>query len=536
MPIDEGVNVDLQFLILEVTKQARASLSCLEKPTPGKINKIKEREEYIDNLKNTLENKSYYNIHHLDNSERQMYYFKALINIGANLERISDYFEKIASQLQELKNTAHLQSFEFRKYFQLFYRSLDSIYPALMHHDIGLAQKICDSEESIDVLYDESYGKIREYLSSRSNINDTLIALFISRYLALVGDSLLNIGESILNIHLGEKIGIRQFRNLSKALVEQDIDLGSEHVEFKSIMNTRSGCKVAKIIDHEPDSPDKIIFYKEGLKKKIDEEVTGLKRWKKIQAFKVPGVLWHDSRKKHSTILLEYIEGSDLLDILINDRRRIDDSLNLLSDSLYRLWEETHRSKPVKSNHISQLMHRQDDILSVHTKLFKYESDMEELLKDAKKLESNLKSPFSVLIHGDFNVDNIIFKKDEDQIYFVDVHRSAYGDYVQDISVFMVSCFRIPLFSVNIRNRLNETNLRIFESANNYAATMKDDTFQARLALGLFRSLITSTRFLFDEGFTLDLFLRGTRILKDLLEYKDKPQDFILSHEHFLYQ
>ena len=30
MPIDEGVNVDLQFLILEVKKQARASLSVIE--------------------------------------------------------------------------------------------------------------------------------------------------------------------------------------------------------------------------------------------------------------------------------------------------------------------------------------------------------------------------------------------------------------------------------------------------------------------------------------------------------------------------
>ena len=42
MPIDEGVNVDLQFLIIEVKKQARASLSYLEKPTRGKLKKIKE--------------------------------------------------------------------------------------------------------------------------------------------------------------------------------------------------------------------------------------------------------------------------------------------------------------------------------------------------------------------------------------------------------------------------------------------------------------------------------------------------------------
>jgi hypothetical protein len=48
MPIDEGVNIDLQFLILEVKKQARASLAMLEKPTGTKLAKIKTREDYVD--------------------------------------------------------------------------------------------------------------------------------------------------------------------------------------------------------------------------------------------------------------------------------------------------------------------------------------------------------------------------------------------------------------------------------------------------------------------------------------------------------
>ncbi len=56
MPIDEGVNTDLQFLVLEVKKQARASQSMVEKPTEKKLAKIKVREDYVENLKNTLEN------------------------------------------------------------------------------------------------------------------------------------------------------------------------------------------------------------------------------------------------------------------------------------------------------------------------------------------------------------------------------------------------------------------------------------------------------------------------------------------------
>ena len=54
MPIDEGLNIDLRFLILEVKKQARASASVVDKPSPAKIKKINVREHFIDNLKDTL--------------------------------------------------------------------------------------------------------------------------------------------------------------------------------------------------------------------------------------------------------------------------------------------------------------------------------------------------------------------------------------------------------------------------------------------------------------------------------------------------
>ncbi len=91
MPIDEGVNVDLQFLILEVKKQARASLSYVQNPTRQKLSKIRNREDYVDNLKKTLENKSYFNIHK-ENEKRQVNYFRALITIASNLERCADSF------------------------------------------------------------------------------------------------------------------------------------------------------------------------------------------------------------------------------------------------------------------------------------------------------------------------------------------------------------------------------------------------------------------------------------------------------------
>lgn len=534
MPLDEGVNVDLQFLILEVKKQARASLSVIERPTDRKIEKIQSREDYVDNLKNTLVNKSYFNIHQVVTEDRQVNYFKALITIATNLERCADFFASITEQMTYVKDPASFADFDLRRYYQAIYRALDLIYPALTQHNLDLAQKICDFEKDLDDYYEESFHRVRTNLKRNRRVDDMLTLLFITRYLERVGDSFLNIGEAILDIHVGEKMGIRQFRNLRKGLDAQNIDISSDDVTFKPIMNTRSGSRVAKIVAGG-ESPA-TVFYKEGAKEKIEEEIAGLELWQSRFPGMTPRILWHSSRRDHTTLLLEYLDGDDLLEILLRKRSRLDDALTLLMDTLVQVWEGARRNKAVKSDYIRQLNNRKSDIVSVHGNLFSQDEELEPMLEKAKKLESSLRAPFSTLIHGDFNVDNIIFKLDEGRLYYVDVHRSGYGDYVQDVSVFLVSNFRIPIFSRDIRQRLNEANLRMYETARAFAERHGDDTFDARLALGLFRSLVTSTRFLFDKSFSADLFDRAILILRELLASREHPRQFVLAKDHFMYE
>lgn len=534
MPIDEGVNVDLQFLVLEVKKQARASLSVIDRPTARKIEQIRSREDYVGNLKNTLENKSYFNIHRLVEEERQLNYYKALIAIASSLQRCSDFFANIADQMRYVKDRDRFDEFNLRRYYRIINRALDMIYPALTQNDLDLAQKICDFEQEIDDLYVESFRQIRTNLRKRRSVDDMLTLLFIFRYLERVGDNFLNIGEAILNIHVGEKMGIRQFRNLRTALDAQQIDIRSRFVEFKPIMNTRSGSRVAKIVDLAPEKP-RTVFYKEGSKEKIDEEVEGLKLWHDSYPDLAPEILWHSSRKDHATLLLEYIEGHDLLEILIRQRGQMEAALDLLTTRLIEVWTGSKRPKPVRSDYMGELMDRKADIQSVHQQLFAQDNDLEALMVEARALERDLKAPFSTLVHGDFNVDNIIFQPDAGRLYFVDVHRSGFGDYVQDVSVFLVSNFRVPIFSKDIRQRLNDANLRMYDCASGFARSQHDATFEARLALGLFRSLITSTRFLVDKNFSADLFQHATLILRELLAKKDDPAGFRLAPEYFLY-
>ncbi len=532
MPIDEGINTDLRFLILEVKKQARASLAAIERPSAKKIEKILIRENYVDNLKNTLENKSYFNIHRQE--ERQMNYFRAVITISSNLERCADFFASIAEQMQYVEDPASFDDFPLKRYYRVIYRAIDAIYPALTEHNLDLTQKICDYEEVLDDYYKESHQQIKKKLQRKQNVNDMLVLLDIVRYLERTGDSLLNIGEAIFDIHVGEKMGIVQFKNLRKGLESQNVDLGVDTIDFSPIMNTRSGCRVAKItIPGRPETPP--MFYKEGLKEKVKEDIAGLRFWQETFPGKTPKILWDSTRKEHTTLLLEYIDGEDLMAIMLRPRADLDRALDLLGKNTARIWQKAKREKGQKPDFVSQLSRRKGDVESVHSALFDLEH-LDDMLARARKIERGLKVPFTTMIHGDFNADNILLRLDEGKVYYVDVHRSRFGDYVQDVSVFLVSNIRIPIFSPDVRARLNAANSKMYAVGSSFAARQKDPYFDARLALGLFRSLITSTRFIFDKGFSMALYDRAELVLDTLELHGPDLKKFKLNEELFLYE
>jgi aminoglycoside phosphotransferase (APT) family kinase protein len=139
------------------------------------------------------------------------------------------------------------------------------------------------------------------------------------------------------------------------------------------------------------------------------------------------------------------------------------------------------------------------------------------LLKRAHHLEAGIRAPFSVYIHGDFNVDNIIYDPLEKKINFIDLHRSRYMDYVQDVSVFMVSNYRLQIFDAPLRRRIMVVTQDFYRFAAAFARKSGDRTFELRLALGLARSFATSTRFILDKSLARAMFLRARYLLELVL-------------------
>jgi hypothetical protein len=117
----------------------------------------------------------------------------------------------------------------------------------------------------------------------------------------------------------------------------------------------------------------------------------------------------------------------------------------------------------------------------------------------------------------------------EKRIYFIDLHRACYFDYVQDLSVLMVSIYRLQVLSGVTRKQMMESAKAVYRFGRRFASRQQDATFEVRLAAGLARSFATSTRFFFDKKLASRMHLRARYLLERLAKLTpEQAQTFTL--------
>ncbi|MGB5441698.1 MAG: phosphotransferase, partial [Gammaproteobacteria bacterium] len=262
----------------------------------------------------------------------------------------------------------------------------------------------------------------------------------------------------------------------------------------------------------------------------------GLVSWQEIFPGLVPRILSYRKRGQSASLLIEHLAGLTFEQILLHEPARLlRETQKQLHRTLGKVWRETHTDTPVCAAYMRQLSKRLEDVYSIHPEFRQPDSricgksvaSFGALLKQANRLEAGIRAPFSVYIHGDFNVDNIIYDPLDRKINFIDLHRSRYMDYVQDVSVFMVSNYRLQVFDAPLRRRIMMLTREFYRFAADFADKSGDKTFELRLALGLARSFATSTRFILDKSLSRAMFLRARYLLERLLAADlKKPASF----------
>ncbi|MCB2225036.1 MAG: phosphotransferase [Desulfarculaceae bacterium] len=524
---------NFRFMVSAVTSQVEQTLKFLQAPSHRGMDKIASGDDYIDTLKSLIEEKTFTLLMTPQGmSKQQVALLRSMNTITSNLERMADFAVNIPRQMNHLSVASFVGGFGFEEMFQEVLSGLSHIVRAVERHDASLAFRICQCEFNLDNLHQERFARVLSELRDGGEPGDLVTALFISNYLERMGDSLLNIGEAILFSVMGEKMKIHQYRALTDGLGASGEKPPISQVEFESIWGTRSGCRIG--VTRKPsEEAARPVLFKHGNLAKLSSEKENTERWDKI----IPGLppkIWEfqPDGEGNASVLMEYLTGCTLQDMVLNAQEEdLGNALFLLEETLGHAWSVTRKPEPVSADFVGQLRRRQDAVFRMHPELDTGQLGIGDLplhsfgsrLGMLEEATEGLIAPFSVLIHGDLNLNNIIYSGDQERIHFIDLHRSRETDYAQDVSVFLVSNFRLPVFQREMRARVEAAIEAFLRFARKFAQLTGDETFQARLTLGLARSLFSSTRFEMNRRFARDMFLRSVYLMEKLLQHQGQP-------------
>lgn len=533
MRIPKSIQDNLHFLIGEVASQVTSLQSYFENPSPSVAKRILDRSGYAYNLKMRIHDSCLSQIGCHKGGDNDTLFLRGLESTATDLERITELCRECVHQMGHLKKRRFLSKDSYVSQLKRIVVGIELIERAIYDNETELALKIGRIEQKIDLAYNKLLKRYTRELKRKKETEDLVSALFVAHSVEQMGDALLKISESIISTNLGQPVNTDRYQSMRES-VEQFSNKDISDLVIKPIAETRSGSGISGIRNPKKKKGAYVAIFKDGKKEKLKEEREGVESWHEIFPGLAPKILSYNKRGQSASLLIEHLPGLTFEQILLHEPQKLlDKTLKQLGKTLESIWRETRTKKPVSAHYIQQLVKRLDEVYTIHPEFRQSDSNIcglkvlsfDSLLKQAEAYEKKLEAPFSVYIHGDFNVDNIIYDAVEKHINFIDLHRSRYMDYVQDISVFMVSNYRLQVLDRPLRRRIMEVAQEFHRFASAYANKRGDETFELRLALGLARSFATSTRFILDKSLARTMFLRARYLIEQVIATDPKKAD-----------
>lgn len=515
-----GLEENFRFMIMEVRRHVVRTQGLLERPE-SVYEPVVSRDEYVDNLRTVIHAKCFALVGEVED-KWELGRLEAIDRIATELERIADFCESILDQIGYVEPLALLRERDYSSYFDEILGGIDLIEAAMEDREVKTALRICRAEDQVDQIYASAFAQSIEALESGGPASALVTMIFIDRYLERIGDSLLNIGESIISSLLGERIKIGSFRALDST-TEDSIEEGEVLPALEAVGETKSGHRIRRVKRSGTTRDDKPVIFKEGRRKKLVEERDAIEEWKGFAPELVPSIYAFHDHDEHASILFEFLPGHTFEETLLRgSEAALERALGRITETLDGLWKRTRIDDVVAARFSDQILKRLPDVFALHPEFRQSAQQIgnraslafEDLVHEARKIESRLSAPFSVRIHGDFNIDNVILDEERDRLHFIDLHRSRQTDFVQDVSVFLVSCYRLQVFDAPVRARIGHVTDVFQDFAARWAEQAGDSSYGRRLMLALARSFATSTRFVLDKDFARSMFLRARYLLE----------------------
>ncbi|RNL64687.1 PhoU domain-containing protein [Zhongshania marina] len=524
MKIPKNIRDNLRFLCIEVDSLLESLEACFLEDVVVQGRRILDRGGYAYNLKIRIHNASLQQLSFLKKGGDNTMSLRAAEFIATDLERIAELCRECVKQINYLDERSEIFPERYPPMLALIREGIAMIGVAVNDSDSRQALKIAQLESQIDRSYHRLYKRYITALKTNGKHTESFVtALFLAHNVEQMGDSLRNISETIISANIGQPVNFERYHALQESVEHLEAEALRGQLTVLPIAETRSGSAISGVHAGSGNEREPIAIFKEGQKSKLKEERQGVKSWHEIYPGLAPRILSYKKRGQSAALLIEHLPGLTFEQILLSgNRNQLELSLERLCETLQAVWTQTRNEEPVAAGFITQIGKRLPEIYRIHPEFRPGRTNIcglkrpafADILKKAEIYEKDFLAPFSVYIHGDFNVDNIIYDPAENRINFIDLHRSRYMDYVQDVSVFMVSNYRLQILDHHVRQRIMAVARDFCESTRRFAAEQGDDSFEIRLALGLARSFITSSRFTLDKSQARRMFLRSCYLIE----------------------
>lgn len=529
--LPKSVKENLRFLCVEVDSQLSVLKEYLGSPTTAMARRILDRSGYSYNLKTRIHTSCVNTLSDSKQDDLVRLQLRCAEFIATDLERITELARDCVTQMSFVSHSDLLDSGRFIPILKRIAGGVNQIANAIESRDTQKALEIGQLENRVEKDYARLYRYYIGLLKTKKHTEDLAQILFVAQSVRQMGDALRHISESIISANLGQPVNFERYFSLQSLVDEFDAE--EEGVSIQPLADTRSGSAISGVKGATENGSGYLAIYKDGIKRKVKEERQGVKSWHELYPGLAPKILSYKKRGQSAALLIEHLPGYTFEQILLNESQELaDEALRRLGKTLSSVWTDTRNQEPVTANFMGQLMQRMDEVYKIHPEFQQggvslcgcAKAGFEELVAQATVVEKSLPPPFSVYIHGDFNVDNIIYDPLEKRINYIDLHRSRYLDYVQDVSVFMVSNYRLQILDAALRQRILTMAVNFFQLARRFARKTGDSTFEIRLALGLARSFVTSTRFILDKALAQNMYLRSIYLIELVLAAQAAPK------------
>jgi aminoglycoside phosphotransferase/phosphate uptake regulator len=519
--LPSSIKDNLQFLCVEVDSQLANMQLYFQQTTPTTANQIRERVGYAHNLKTRIHSSVINQLLTQELDEQSIFGLRSVEFIANDLERITEICRNCISEAENFISFDGLMTKHYIKLLKRIQNAVKQIIPAIEHTDSKVAIEIGQINDVLEEEYKKYLKKQIDNSTKNQKNQHYNIAIVIAYELKQMGTALVNVCESIISANLGQPVSFDHYFSLQSLI--SDIDCDEQHLQIDMVAQTRSGSAISGISHHKNGY---LGIYKGGRKQKLKEEKQGVQNWHQIYPGLAPKILSYKKKGGTAALLIEHLPGYTFEQIVLNDTPELlGKAQKQLNKTLRSLWTETQIPKVINAKFMQQIKKRLPEVYKIHPEFYQGNTALcgrtvlafDELVKRAEVQEKKSPAEFSVYIHGDFNIDNIIYDPQTNKINFIDLHRSCYMDYVQDVSTFMVSNYRLQIVDSPRRQRIMGASLTMYGMSRRYAVKHNDVSFEFRLALGLARSFATSTRFILDKSLALEMFLRARYLLELVL-------------------